>query len=65
MTTIRTEYGVICDATESGRGRFLVSTGTTPERAQRIAGTACQILDEHPHLLVKRTVTVSDWEDVQ
>lgn len=64
MTTTRIEYGVICDATESGHGRFLLATGTTPGRAQRIAGTACHILDEHPHLLVRRTVTVSDWEDV-
>lgn len=65
MTTTRTEYGVICDATESGRDRVLLATGSTPGRAQRIAGTACQILGEHPHLLVRRTVTVSDWEDVQ
>lgn len=60
----RTEYGVICDRTRWGSGRALIAIEKTAAWALETAGEICDFIGNHPHVLMERTVTASEWKRV-
>jgi hypothetical protein len=64
MSDTRREYGVICDRLTKGLGKALLSTGPTIASAEHQAVGRCVFGDDHhPHLIVWRNVTRTEWSD--